>query len=299
MAYEPELRSEAWLSVRDFVVAAVDDAVPKVPYDSTDLMLVCSRLAVWAERSAGLPVRRELLFRREVIAEFIATGCPTFKEAARANMRSQLLRMSEVLLHISEVPRRLVPLNASDPSRPYRRNEQISLRSWANGQSTPSRRANARLLVAAGLGAGLAASEIGNLRIRDIEVDEFGVVVVVTGERARRVPVVAEWTAYLIQRTRELPPASYAFRENHTTFYPNLISNFVGRSATAGPKPQTQRMRASWIVRHLNAGTPIVALMQASGVESLEAFTRYLEFVEPVPWERARSLLALVPDRER
>jgi hypothetical protein len=292
--YEPALRTDAWLSVQDFVVSAVEDAAPKVRYSPKDLMLTCSRLAVWAHRSAGLPLERTDVFSREVIAEFIAIGCPTFNEAARGNMRSQLLRISETLLDISDVPRRLAPMASSDPVEPYTVKEQISLRSWANGQSTPARRANARVLVGACLGAGLSASEVGSLRVRDIEVDEVGVVLAITGERARRVPVLEEWAAYLAGRVTQLSQESFAFRENHTAFYPNLVSNFVARSSRVGVRPQTQRMRATWIVRHLAEGTPVVLLMGAGGVDSLEALTRYVRFVPSVEWDAARRMLTLL-----
>ena len=38
-------------------------------------------------------------------------------------------------------------------------------------------------------------------------------------------------------------------------------------------------MRATWIVTHLTAGSPVKALVEAAGVDSLEALTRYLRFV--------------------
>lgn len=290
--YEPEIRTDAWLSVQDFVLSTVAAASPKVIYDEKDLMLVCSRLAVWAERAAGLPVKRDVLFRREVISQFIATGLPTFNPAARGNMRSQLLRMSEVLLDRSSIPRRLAPLPPAEPAKPYTAHELISLRSWASGQSTSARRANAKVLIAAGAGAGLSASEIGNLRAREIRADDVGVTLHISGERARTVPVLEEWCDALRDRVGQLPSDSFAFRENHTEFYPNLVSNFVGRSGRVGIKPQTQRMRATWIVRHLGAGTRVVELMQAAGVESLEAFTRYLKFVPGLEPSKARELLS-------
>jgi len=43
-------------------------------------------------------------------------------------------------------------------------------------------------------------------------------------------------------------------------------------------------MRSTWIVTQLSAGTNVRALVRAAGVDSLEAFTRYLAFVnEPHP----------------
>lgn len=291
-AYEPEIRTDAWLGVRDFVVSAVADASSKVSYDEKDLLLVCGRLAVWADRSAGLPVDRDVLFRREIIVQFIAQGLPSFSPSARGNMRSQLLRMSEVLLDRRSIPRRLPPLPPADPSKPYSTKELISLRSWASGQSTEPRRANAAVLVASGIGAGLSASEIGNLRVGDIELKADVVVLRVGGERARSVPVLQGWADALRDRRNQLPPDAFAFRENHSAFYPNLVSNFVARSGRLGVKPQTQRMRATWIVYHLTLGTPVVPLIRAAGVDSLEALTRYVRFVPDLDDASARIALS-------
>jgi hypothetical protein len=101
----------------------------------------------------------------------------------------------------------------------------------------------------------------------------------ITGERPRAVPVLRDWEQVLVDRTRALGPERFAFRENHGAYYPNLIANFIDRSQVVGVKPQSQRLRATWIVRHLEAATPVVPLMRAAGIESLEALTRYVRFV--------------------
>ena len=38
-------------------------------------------------------------------------------------------------------------------------------------------------------------------------------------------------------------------------------------------------MRTTWIVKHLAAATPVQALVAAAGVQSVEAFGRYMTFV--------------------
>lgn len=290
--YEPHLDRLVWDAVRGFVSKAVDDTAGKTAYGASELNMAASRLAAWCWQSAGLPLERDVVFSRRVIARFIAIGCPTLKPAARGNLRSQLLRMSDALNDPDGVlSRRLGPLPPSDPAAPYSARERRSLSSWASTQSTAARRANAEVLIAAGAGAGLSAAEIGDLRVRDIEVDDRGVVLVIGGERPRRVPVLREWEQPLINRTKALAPERFAFRENHTVFYPNLISNFVDRSKVVGVRPQSQRLRSTWIVHHLNAATPVAALMRAAGVESLEALTRYVRFVREIPPDAERGFL--------
>ena len=290
-AFEPEIDTTVWLAVRDFVTAAVSDCEGKTPYSASVLHGAATHLSAWAWQSAGLPLEREVIFHRDTIARFIATGASHWKPAGRGNLRSQLLRMAEVLLNRSMSLRRLGALPPSEAARPYSEKELISLRNWASSQSTAFRRTNAAVLLALGAGAGLSASEIGQLRIGEIHVDPVGVVVHVSGERARAVPVMRRWETVLIERAASLPSESFAFRENHTVDYPNLISSFVTRSGTMRVRPTSQRLRATWIVHHLAAGIPVVQLMLASGVESLEAFTRYVKFVPEVDQTTTRFTL--------
>lgn len=290
--YQPRIDAADWAAVREFTECAVRDAEGQTPYAAKDLLGSCARLAQWCWRSAGLSLDRETVFRRQVIDRFTQVGLPDHGEAARGNIRSQLLRMSEALLDTQLAPPRLTPLNRSPASAPYTRKEIISLRSWAAHQSTAARRANAEVLLALGAGAGLTAREIGELRVGDIEVDELGVVVHVYGERERQVPVLHEWASVLAERSRQVKPERFAFRENHTTNYDNLISNFVARSK-ADIQPQSQRLRATWIVQHLAAATPVIPLLRAAGVESLEAFTRYVPHVSKLSPTQERTALML------
>lgn len=278
-AYEPEIEPALWNAVRPFVASAVAKCVTATPYDAKALNNAASRLASWTWGNAGLPLDQSVVFNRDVIARFITIGCPGMKPAVRGNLRSQLLRMSETLLDPALVQRRLSPLPPSEPTAPYSRSELIALRSWAGTQSTEARRANAEVLLSLGAGAGLSAIEIGELRVGDILTDGLGVQLQVRGDRPRTVPVLREWEESLIERCANLAPERYAFRENHSAFYPNLVTNFVDRSRVVGVRPQSQRLRSTWIVRHLAAATPVALLLRTAGVESLEALTRYLRFV--------------------
>lgn len=278
--FQPLIDDPVWAEVKSFVSHCVGRCSGRTPYSDQDLNIAATKLCAWAWETAGFELDIGLVFRRDVIGNYIASGAGEYKPAGRGNLRSQLLRMAEVLLPES-TQRRLPPLPASDPTRPYRRTEIQSLRAWADWQSTPARQANARTLLALGLGAGLSAIEIGTLRIQHIHVDRLGVIVHVQGERPRTVPVLREWEPDLVARSRQLPEDKWAFRENHTAFYPNLISNFVNRSKATVVRPQAQRMRTTWLLTHLKAGTPLPSLLAAAGIESLSALNRYLQFLQP------------------
>ncbi|MBC7596360.1 MAG: hypothetical protein H7288_20935, partial [Kineosporiaceae bacterium] len=229
MNYTPDIESSHWAAIEPFVTSVVTDAAGLTPYRSRDLQVSVSRLTWWAWKSAGLPLERDVLLRREVIARYIEVGCPTLKAAARGNARSQLLRVAEALLESRRAPARLNPLPASDPARPYGSQEMSALLSWAEHQSTGDRRQNAHVLLALGAGAGLSTSEIGQLRVEQIDINADGVAVNILAGRLRSVPVITEWEEALRSRKERTPGGLFAFRPNHTIMYPNLISNFVDR----------------------------------------------------------------------
>lgn len=291
MKYTPEIESSHWAAIEPFVTSVVADADGLTPYRSRDLQVSVSRLTWWAWKSAGLPLERDVLLRREVIARYIEVGCPTLRPAARGNARSQLLRVAEALLDSRRVPSRLKPLPASDPARPYTSQEMSALLSWAEHQSTGERRQNAHVLLALGAGAGLSTSEIGQLRVEQIDISANGVTVNILAGRVRSVPVISEWEEALRSRKERTPGGLFAFRPNHTIMYPNLISNFVDRSDVGDVRAHSQRLRSTWLVRQLDAGTPVVSLMEAAGLESLEALTRYLRFVSPADERNSRYQL--------
>ena len=279
--YTPKIPAEHWAVIGDFVRAAVDDCDGLTPYEASNLMHAASHHVHWTWRVAGLPLERDAVFRPAVVQEFIARGCSSFwSPSIRGNRRSQLMRMSELLLGPDLAPVRGEPLPNPDPSSPYSAAEVTSLRSWANGQSTPFRIVNANVLLALGLGAGLSTSEIVGARAEHVTVDVDGVLVEVTGKRARVVTVIAEWESVLADVADAAMHGDMPlFRPRCSREAQHLVSNFVSDGQKGRVRAIPQRMRATWLVTHMAAGTPVVALMAAAGVDSLEALTRYVRFV--------------------
>lgn len=280
-----------WPVIEAFVRGAVADAQPATVYRAANLLSTTSRHVLWCWQTAGLALDREVLFDRNVIEEFIVYGCPTLSPASRGNLRSQLLRMSETLLGPEGSLPRLTPLSPSDPVRPYLPYELVALRSWAAGQATPTARRDAATILALGAGAGLTSEDIAGLTAGMVTVDDAGVLLAVPGRRARLVPVLAAWEQPIIEAAAVIPADRPLFRQHRTGTYRNFVSNFVNRSAGVGIKPLMQRLRATWIVGHLAASTPVAPLTTAAGVESLEALARYLRFVPGIDPAEARRAL--------
>jgi len=288
--YTPAMPAEYWAAIEPFVTSAVQAATPRVSYTEKQLYAVTARLALWAWQTASLPLEVEEIFSPNVIDRFTAVGLPQYTLAGRNTMRSRLRRMADVLLGPDRDPDRARPMGNSDASIPYDEQEIAALLSWAAGQPSGDRHGSAMALLSLGLGAGLSSREIAALRIGDIEVDDEGVVVVSHGDRARRVPVLREWEDALVARIAGRSPDEWAFREGQEGGNRNLVSDFVARTY-GGVGPQARRMHATWIVTHLEMGTPLVPLLRAAGLKEPEALGRFMPFVRGVGEDDKRELL--------
>ncbi|KQW08190.1 hypothetical protein ASC66_04460 [Leifsonia sp. Root4] len=277
--YLPRLPVQLWLQLKPFVDGSVVDAVALTPYRDVELYAAVTPLAAWMVTQAGLPLDREVAFDPHTIDRFCMEGLVRYTKAGRGTMRSRLRRVSEVLLPGLAEPPRERAFGPSVPNAPYSEAQQIMLSAWA--RSLPSARSTqAQRLLSLGLGAGLIGSEIGRAHIGDIKLAASGVTVAVRGPRARTVPVLDEWSAALILAQKSESPDTWLFREGRDALNHNLVTDFVTRHPAQVPL-QARKMRATWLVYHLNSGAPLIALLKAAGLENAEGLDRLLQFVDP------------------
>lgn len=289
--YEPRAAAREWPIIGNFVRDAVRDCHQRTAYSARELLIVGSKHTAWCE-SVGYPLERDIVFRREIIAEFINTACEDVTVSTRGNYRSKLFRMSEHLLSPHLRHSRVPPVRRDDPARPYTPGEVSALRSWALGQNTSYRRANAWSLLALGLGAGLSAAELSYVTAGHIVTDAHGVLVLVEGPRARQVPVLQEWESPLLQAVTDAGmPSQFLFRADRTKTHRHLVSNFVDKTIPSAVRASSQRMRATWLVTHMVAGVRADVLLRAAGVESLESLTRYLAYMPQVDGDQVRAAM--------
>ena len=296
--YRPRIAADYWHAIGAFVTAAVTEAAPKTAYTERELYAAATPLCLWAWQTAGMNLDRDVVFSLGSIDRFVAIGMPNYRSSAGKNtIRSRLLRMGEALrtspatatTAAAPATRALRPLGNSDPTAPYLASEVIELRSWAAAQSNPDRRRNANALLALGLGAGLSGREIITVHIDDVRVGLRETEVRIRGARARSVVVLASWEAHLAFAANATGAANL-FRGGRSTDNPNLITDFISRSR-GRVQLQARRMRTTWLVHHLNAGTPAVILVAAAGMKSLAALDRFMPYADtPSPESSARAL---------
>ena len=287
----PKVAAPYWNEIGDFSLAAVEEAGPAIPYRQGELLRAATGLTLWAWQTSGLPLERDVIFRRHTIERFVAEGLAHYTNSGRTTRRSQLLRMAEFLLGPKVMPPRMRPIGLPEALAPYTHEQLASFRSLAATQSPRHRLVNAEVLLSLGFGAGLAAREITNLRVGDIRVDNEGVLVDVTGDRPRTVPLLAEWEPAIIELVQRARPVDWAFLPGRTKAYKNVVTNFVYWSGTEEETPQTPRMRSTWVVHQLSRGVHVVPLLQAAGVKSLEAIARYVKYVPGIDPDQARAIL--------
>jgi hypothetical protein len=274
--------SNHFILARPFIESAVARCVDHTAYSNTDLHHACSRLVLFVGTQPNVELTDSTVFAAPTIEKYIAT-LVDMSPASRGNLRSMLYRMSEVLLGTTGKGDMSYALSASSPSEPYVAQDEAQLRRWCRAQSD-TRSGDARVLLALGFGAGLSAGEIVAARPGDIEegVDGSGRVayfVNATGARARRVQLDGTWAVEAVEVSAARASAEWLFAPKRKGTGKNLISNFIARGPDTGLRPNTQRMRATYLVKHIEAGDSVTELMRVAGVQSLDALARYVRFV--------------------
>lgn len=284
--YLPIIALPYWPTIGPYVEVAVNDCLPHTTRSLRDLYAAATPHVLWCWQSRGTALEHPRIFRASMIDQFIHLGMPGAARGSRSTLRSTLWRMAEILNPTGhdDVPHRPIPRSA--PTRPYSHDDITELRHWAATQATHSRRLNARALLALGLGAGLAARELLDMQTPDvtITVDQTGGIegrVVVWQGRTRVVPVHPHWVKLLRDSAEAAPAGGYLFRSGRTNSNSGQITDFLTRSRSwLDVRPA--RMRATWIIGHLEAGTPAEKLLRISGLKNYAALDRLMPFVNDI-----------------
>lgn len=295
MSFEAKELGDRWSEV----AAMVREVVMLAYADSgnvDDLLTTTAGYVGWCHKM-GLPMDRAALFTRRQVEDYITNNGRNWKPATKGTIRSKLLRVCEALGDTDDT--KLSPLPQSDPQAPYSDAEVHRYVVWADEQTTEKKRHATLALLALGFGAGLTAGEVARVRLEDVIVDDDGMLVHVDGgERGRRlVPVLVEWEDTLARVLATVEPGQFVFRPDRAKAGKNTVTEFVAKNTQPEVHFQSQRVRATWIVRHLRAGTPLQALLDPAGVKDIEAFGRYVKFLPQVDRASGRSLLRFASER--
>ena len=158
-------------------------------------------------------------------------------------------------------------MKRSTPLEPYSPAETAALRSWCRGLPTERYRHNVEVILAFGLGAGLPSQELIRLVGTDVTRDDDGVTIRVIGGHAREVPVLSVWADEVTALARGAGDGPI-FLSERSMITRRQIPNFIARCPKGDALGlNVNRLRNTWIVGQLSAGTHLLALSHAAGVD--------------------------------
>lgn len=246
----------------DFTREVVARAAPATPARAKALLFAASRLACFAER-VGLELEAGVVLHTSVIERFVIEGCRSVSPATRRTLRTNLRALARAIERYPEPA--AVPLARERSKRPYSLTEIAGYLRLADAQATHARRMRAGALICLGAGAGVIAGELRHVRGSDIGCRAGGVIVAVSGQRSRTVPVSERYHERLLQAAafagdRYLIGGRNPDRRNVTDTLSALLS--TDRSL---PRLQAGRLRSTWLVECAER-IGLGVFMQAAGL---------------------------------
>jgi integrase len=236
----------------------------------------------------GLELSPEALLSEAVIERLVLVGCGDLSPASVRTVRTNLRALARTLARYPEpLP---TPLVRERAKRPYSTAEIAGFLRLAQALSTERRRMRATALVCLGAGAGVIAGELRHVRGRDVVEREGGVLVLVSGRRARSVPVLACYRQPLLRAARFtgdgfIVGGREPGRRNITDELCRPLS--ADRSL---PRLESGRLRSTWLVacaRQIGLG----AFMQAAGISCSQ---RLGDLAAQLPAATEQELVALL-----
>lgn len=108
----------------------------------------------------------------------------------------------------------------------------------------------------------------------------------------REVPVLWRWEQPLVDLVETREPEDLALGVARTTTNPNYLNYTISRTAPeAGLRPNSERLRNTWLLHHLASGTPLGPLSVAAGLETFRTFEKLAHLLpEPTTTDVRRAM---------
>jgi integrase len=262
-----------------FARRVVARAAPLTAGRAKALLFAAARLAAFGER-AGLALDADVLLCEAVIERLVAVGCERDSPATRPTLRTNLRALGRALdSYPAPLP---APLPRERAKAPYSEVEVDGFLRLAGALGTRPRRMRATALVCLGAGAGVIASELRHLRGTDVAQRAGGVLVIVSGRRARSVPLLARYHEPL------LAAAAFAGegllvggREPGRRNISDELGHALSQDASL-PRLEPGRLRSTWLVACAQR-IGLAAFMQAAGIRCSQRLGDLAARLPPAP----------------
>ncbi len=235
-----------------------------------------ARLAAWCVRN-GIALDVESVLDPDTVERFLILSGATEADSTVATWRCELRRIGPALT--KQAAWEPAPPGVSRPSLPppYGQREVRLLERDAGGQATPHRSRLVRGVVALGLGVGLDGRWNAKIVGSDVQQTCDGVVVAVPAPQPRVVTARARYADELLalaERAGSGPLLGGNGSKN--------VSNRIAAAARIDRGRLTLhvgRLRSTWIVAQLTAGTHVGVVLTAAGIERLESLRDLIAFI--------------------
>lgn len=295
-SYQPRtaVASEHWLVIREFVIEVMEETIVDSISTPDTYMASVARYVDWCHRVMGLELDRQEIFDRELIAYYAMSATDHLNRNAKGAVRSRLLWVGDHLIEGGIRPRTMERLCRVPATAPYRPDEVSRLKMWASSQSTVYMRHACWTALAYGLGAGLTAAELAQLRREDVQETEHGVIVTVAGGRMpREVVMLAEWEDHALVLADSVAPGAYIFKPDAKNRHGGMAGYALHKSKarTEGLSINLARMRITWMVRVLDAGCPMPVFLNIAGLKTLTGLEKIIPYLDDATAEESAALL--------
>jgi len=272
-----------------FTRAVVRDALHAAPQPVTRIWVrgalsMVSRLADWCAET-GQPLTREHVFHPETQHRWLHAG-PGAK-LADGTITSYRSRLSVIGAALTTPTEHLVPRVAglSSPAvSPHSTDEETALWAWSRGVRPLTRRQRVQGTLALCLGTGARRIDLAETRGHDIVRNDAGVHVTFhpntrSGVQQRTVTCTQAWEDRLWHIAQTTQPdhliiAPWRTKMTNLGAYDKSLHDAALQAPFA---LNPHRLRHTWLIRHLFAGTPLPILMPAAAISSLKHLAEILK----------------------
>jgi hypothetical protein len=275
--------------VRDFVSSAVTDLDPADPHRAREWMRTVTALVVWSRRD-GTPLDREGMFAPDNVHRYSEIGCSDLKLSSRATRRAVLRSMGRALTVEAPWPEREQRLPQRHRHRPYSSDDFRRL--MALRQPTAKQQRRLEAVLALGLGAGLWAREYLTAMPRDLSVVDCITLLSVSGARARKIVVRQRFAGTLHRLAEDHPDENFVGFPQHEWDRSRTWHALKVLESPSDLSIETERLRSTWLVHHLDAGVNLVTLSRNAGLKTTKAYTLLLPYLAEPDEALARRQLA-------
>jgi hypothetical protein len=236
------------------------------------------RLSEWAT-GEGMAFDREVILDPDTVERFVAVALAQDRSAA--TYRAVLRRVGPLLTNRAPWEPRPAPIARRQLAPPYSSTEIAILLEDAVTQPTPSRQQAACAFIVLGLGVGLDGRWATRVRSSDVTRRGGGVVVRVGEPSPRSIVALGPWEVELLALAESAGDEFLVGgRSSSNRRTGQLIARLV--TPTGHPRLSPARLRSTWLLWHLQAGTRLPELCRAAGLRGTAVFGDLLEFSEPL-----------------